>query len=249
MGSPHDIRIGTAGWAIRREHAALFGTEGSHLARYAGRLNAVEINSSFYRPHRPATYARWAAETPEDFRFAVKMPRRITHELRLKETEEALARFLGECTALGAKLGPVLIQLPPALKFEAAMRGFFALLRAQFGGLLALEPRHASWFAPAADELLQAFGIARVATDPVPAKMQGVSAAAQPSGDDGLVYYRLHGSPEIYYSDYPANYLNALAATLKTHRAAGRQVWCIFDNTARGHAAENALALAERVQA
>ncbi len=247
MGRLEDIRIGTAGWAIRREHGALFGTEGSHLARYAGRRNAVEINSSFYRPHRPATYARWAAETPEDFRFAVKMPKRITHALRLREADEALTRFLGECTALGPKLGPVLIQLPPSLKFEAAMRGFFALLRARFGGLLALEPRHASWFTPAADELLKAFAVARVAADPVPAKMQGVSTAAQPGGDDSLVYYRLHGSPEIYYSDYPADYLDALAATLKTHRAAGRQAWCIFDNTARGHAAENALALAARI--
>ena len=76
------IRIGTAGWTVPKAVAHAFPGEGGHLARYAGRLDAVEINSSFYRPHRPATYARWAECVPKDFRFAVKVPRLVTHELR-----------------------------------------------------------------------------------------------------------------------------------------------------------------------
>jgi uncharacterized protein YecE (DUF72 family) len=121
------IRIGTAGWSIPKAHAAAFGTEGTHLQRYAAGLDAVEINSSFYRSHKPDTYARWAASVPHGFRFAVKMPRAITHEQELRDADDLLDRFLGEIRGLGEKLGPVLVQLPPRLRFDAATAGrFFA---------------------------------------------------------------------------------------------------------------------------
>src|SRR4051794_8840359 len=113
-----EIRVGVAGWSIAKEHAGRFDPEGSHLARYAGRLPAVEINSSFYRPHRPSTYARWATETPDDFAFSVKVPREITHKRRLVESDDLLARFLDETAALGTKRGPLLVQLPPSLAFD-----------------------------------------------------------------------------------------------------------------------------------
>src|SRR3954470_6877514 len=84
---PRVLRVGTAGWSIPKEHAGRFPEQGSHLARYSRRLPAVEINSSFYRPHRPTTYARWAAETPEGFEFSVKVPREITHTRRLVDAD------------------------------------------------------------------------------------------------------------------------------------------------------------------
>ena len=84
------VRIGTAGWSIPKEHSAPFPVQGSHLERYGAVFNAVEINSPFYRPHRTATYERWAASVPEDFRFAVKIPKAITHECRLKDAGERL---------------------------------------------------------------------------------------------------------------------------------------------------------------
>jgi uncharacterized protein YecE (DUF72 family) len=222
------LRIGTAGWAIRREYQDSFPGEGSHLARYAARLNAVEINSSFYRPHRPATYAKWARETPAGFSFSVKMPRAITHEARLADAGEALARFLGECGELGGKLGCILIQLPPSLAFRRT--DFFGRLRALYPGPAALEPRHESWFAREADALLKRHRIARVAADPP------VDAFA-PGGFEGFEYWRLHGSPKIYYSDYGNDALQALAARVAP------DAWVIFDNTALGHAAGNALTL------
>src|SRR4051812_46618679 len=101
--------VGTAGWSIPPQNADRFPGEGSHLERYRQRFPAVEINSSFYRPHRPGTYARWAASVPVDFRFAVKMPREITHTRRLANAAEPLARFLSEAQMLGPKLGPVLV--------------------------------------------------------------------------------------------------------------------------------------------
>src|ERR1700742_467290 len=126
------VRIGTAGWAIRRELAAGFPAQGSHLTRYAAEFNAVEINSSFYRPHRPSTYARWARETPDGFAFSVKLPRAITHEKRLKDAGAALDEFLTQCGALGEKLGCILIQLPPSLAFVRT--DFFDRLRERYDG-------------------------------------------------------------------------------------------------------------------
>jgi uncharacterized protein YecE (DUF72 family) len=94
------IRIGTAGWSIPKPHAAAFPVEGTHLQRYARCFPAVEIKSSFYRPHRPATYARWAASVAPDFRFAVEVAREITHVSRLVRITEPLDRFLSEALAL-----------------------------------------------------------------------------------------------------------------------------------------------------
>ncbi len=230
------VYIGTAGWSIRREHSALFGDGESHLQRYATRFNAVEINSSFYRPHKPATYARWAASVPAHFRFAVKMPRTITHEKKLRACGEDLKRFAGEVSALGERLGPVLIQLPPSLSFAAQIaRAFFGDVRTVLPGRLVLEPRHASWFTDEANRMLDDFRIARVAADPALGP-----EAARPGGWDGLAYWRLHGSPRIYYSAYGPAVLETLAHKLSAKSGAA-EAWCIFDNTALGAATTDAL--------
>jgi uncharacterized protein YecE (DUF72 family) len=233
-------RIGCAGWAIPSPYAAQFAGPGTHLQRYARVLPAVEINSSFYRSHQPQTYARWAASVPERFQFAVKMPRTITHMARLSGAgvEAALKQFLDEVTALGAKLGPLLMQLPPSLAFDGVVAGrFFETLRNQFSGGVACEPRHPSWFEPSANALLVRHQVARVAADPAV-----VPAAAQPGGWTGLTYYRLHGSPRMYYSAYSTEFLETLAQKLA---ATTGPVWCIFDNTAAGAATANALHLAK----
>ena len=117
------VYVGCAGWSIPKEHGGRFPEEGTHLERYAACLPAVEINSSFYKPHRPATYARWAASVPDDFRFAVKVPKAATHERRLEDTGEVLDRFLEEATQLEERLGPLLVQIPPSLAFSADARG------------------------------------------------------------------------------------------------------------------------------
>ena len=241
---PGIVRVGCAGWSIPKEHADRFPAEGTHLERYAGRLPAVEINSSFYKPHRPTTYARWTNSVPADFLFSVKVPKVATHERRLVDTGDVLDKFLAEATQLGDKLGPLLVQLPPSLSFSAdAAESFFAVLRDRFDGDVALEPRHASWFTPDAEGLVTRFRVARVAADPAV-----VPAAAEPGGWNGLVYYRLHGSPKIYYSDYPEAYLAGLATTL-TRAASSADVWCIFDNTAAIAATANALDVLGRIVA
>ena len=233
------IYIGCAGWSLSRRNANAFPSEGTQLQRYAARLPAVEINSSFYRPHQPKTYARWAAAVPTSFRFAVKLPRAITHERRLRGSEELLEQFFAQAGALGAKLGCVLVQLPPSLGFDfATAAGFLVALRERFAGSVALEPRHASWFAPAPERLMREQHIARVAAHPAP-----VPAAAAPGGDGALVYWRLHGSPRTYFSNYEDDRLDVVARRVRDSALSATTVWCIFDNTASGAAVANALDL------
>jgi uncharacterized protein YecE (DUF72 family) len=233
------LRLGTAGWGLPRLWRDQFPAEGSYLERYAARFPAVEINSSFHRQHRRAVYGRWAAAVPASFRFAVKLPRAITHDQMLVAADVLLEVFLEEVTGLGSRLGPLLVQLPPSLAFDAGhVEEFLRTLRRLHAGAVACEPRHESWFGPEADALLRAHGVARVAADPA-----RVPAAAEPAGDGRLVYYRLHGSPRMYYSDYEIERLEDLAGRLRSAMAAGAETWCILDNTTLGAATGNALAL------
>jgi len=117
----HRILIGTAGWGVPRSFTGELPSTGTHLERYGCGFRCCEINTSFYRPHRAATWQRWADSVPEDFRFAVKAPRSITHEAKLAGSGEALKGFLDQARILGTKLGPVLFQLPPKLNFEPAV--------------------------------------------------------------------------------------------------------------------------------
>lgn len=239
MSDRSPTRIGTAGWAIATKNAAGFPAEGSQLARYAARLDCVEINSSFYRSHRPQTYEKWAASTPPAFRFSVKLPKQISHIARLEGTEDPLARFVDEAGALGRKWAVLLVQLPPSLAFDARVAGrFFEQVQARFRGAVVCEPRHLSWFTPEAERLMRDGHVARAAVDP--AKWPG---AAEPGGDKRrLRYFRWHGSPRIYWSPYGEDWLAAQAGLLKAGPKAVAH-WCVFDNTASGAALQNALQL------
>jgi uncharacterized protein YecE (DUF72 family) len=238
MDSGSRVFVGCAGWSLPAAVAAAFPTTGSHLQRYAAVLPAVEINSSFYRPHRPATYARWHDSVPDDFRFSVKIPRTISHEQGLRDAEEPLDHFLSEAGMLQHKLGCLLLQLPPSLRFvPAEAETFFHMLRLRTEVAVSCEPRHASWFSPAAAELMRQYRVGFVDADPSPTR------EAPPSAFPGIAYLRLHGSPEIYRSSYDQRFLETLAGRLRALRAAAERVWCVFDNTAAGHAVPNALSL------
>lgn len=231
------FRIGTAGWSIPSLYRDMVPP--GHLERYARRLNAVEINSSFYRPHRRSTYQRWAQSVAGDFRFSVKLPKTITHEAGLADCGVALDRFADEVAGLGDKLAVLLVQLPPKLTLSKRIADrFFRDLRARIDTDVVLEPRHASWFAPGVDGWLAKRRVARVAADPA-----RIAGAGKPGGWNKVAYYRWHGSPRIYYSDYGAAALAALKRRLEDNRRQASSVWCIFDNTASGAALGNALML------
>ncbi len=216
-----------------------FSTDGSGLTRYAAVFNGTEINSSFHRRHRPSTYLRWAASVPDHFRFSVKMPKLITHVKRLMGSDDALHAFLDDAATLGERLACLLIQLPPGFAFVPSdVEPFLKALRKCYAGHVALEPRHESWFSPQTIKLLEEYLIARVAADPA-----RVPQAAEPDGWNGLAYWRLHGSPRIYRSSYADADLTALGVKIRSAERVARTVWCIFDNTASGAAAADALTL------
>lgn len=241
--TPHDnpitLRIGCAGWSLPRDQWPHFPAEGSHLARYATRFDAVEINTSFYRPHRPETYERWAASTPAHFRFAVKLPKTITHERQLVDAMPPFDAFLAQVAGLGDRLGCLLVQLAPRLVFDASVvQRFLVDVRRRHPGRIALEPRHATWFTPEADALLADLRVGRVLADPVLH-----DGAAAPGGWPGLVYVRMHGTPRVYWSAYDDALLARVAQCLRQARDAGAECWCVLDNTAGGAEVGNALTL------
>ena len=236
-----DIRVGTAGWSIPRASASRFEGTGTHLQRYSRSLGCTEINSSFYRPHTAATYAKWRDSTPQDFLFAVKLSRTITHELKLQNAREPLVAFLAQTAGLAVKRGPILVQLPPSLSFDTTLViPFLELFRSLYDGAVVCEPRHATWFSSPVSSLLDSYRVARVAADPPP-----VPAAAVPGGWLGCAYFRLHGSPRKYWSRYDEHYIATLA-TAASSLPDAEHVWCVFDNTASGAALENAWELRER---
>jgi uncharacterized protein YecE (DUF72 family) len=114
--------VGTAGWSVPRQHVERESEGGTHLERYGRVCRATEINSSFYRRHAVAIYRKWAAATPNDFRFAVKVPRAITHDQRLADVEALLEGFLSDIAGLGDKQGPLLVQRPPIARRRARQR-------------------------------------------------------------------------------------------------------------------------------
>jgi uncharacterized protein YecE (DUF72 family) len=227
--------LGTAGWNVPASCRNKVGGEGSHLERYARIMNAVEINTSFYRPHRRTTYHKWFDATPDGFRFAVKAPKSVTHTPGLALAE--FDRFINETAGLGEKLAVFLIQFPPGKSFTASeAHDLFEALQTRSPVALVCEPRHASWFTPEVEDWLAARRISRVAADPA-----RVAGADQPGGWRGLKYFRLHGSPRTYYSSYDEAALRRVHELLTSSQSA--ETWCIFDNTALGAAMENALTL------
>jgi uncharacterized protein YecE (DUF72 family) len=267
------IRIGISGWTYAGWRGDFYPkglVQRRELAYAAERMDSVEINGSFYSLQRPTSYAAWREQTPEDFVFAVKGGRFITHMKKLAGVETALANFFASgVLALGPKLGPVLWQLPPNLGYdEQRLATFFDLLprttaaaaqlarshdaKVPEGRALtvaevdvpirhALEVRHDTFNTPAAVELLRGHDIAFVVAD---------TAGRWPLVEEltsDHVYVRLHGDTELYTSGYTAAALDRWAAKLRTWAAQGQDVYVYFDNDAKGYAPYDAVALIERV--
>lgn len=226
--------IGLAGWSEAvSKHRAHFSGTGSGLTRYAETFDMVEVNASFYRAVRAETFASWAEQTPEGFRFSVKINRAITHAARLSANAK-LEQALEPMMSLGLKLAAVLIQLPPTLIHEPERdAAFLSRLRGMCTAMVAWEPRHPSWERQEAQALLREYGVTPVRTEiPEP-------GAAHPATG---AYVRLHGTPRRYYSAYSSADLTTLAAWL---HASPPPAIAVFDNTASSAGVRNALELIE----
>ncbi len=229
------IYIGTATWNIPKMAQPFFPLEGSHLERYAQGLNAVEINTSFYRDHQPKTYLKWSEMAPYDFSFSVKLNRRFTHECNLEVDVDDLKTNLIGISLLGKKLKVLLMQFPASQIFhQEKMELFYSTIRQVYYGAIAMEARNLSWMSEESLVLMKKFNISKVKADPE--KCPGIIAGE-------IDYYRLHGSPEIYKSNYSHAYLDKLFLEIENIK---KDVWCIFDNTTFGHATLNAVALTDQ---
>lgn len=235
------VWIGTSGYVYRHWRAGVFYPPGmsarDELTWYADRFRTVELNNPFYRPPSRATYARWAEATPRDFVFAVKVSRVISHYRRLREVGEPLARFLHDAEALGPKLGPLLVQLPPQFQLDlAALRAFLAVLSESFRWVL--EVRHPSWQVPAVYETLATRGVALCV--PVGGRVQPdlVTTAA-------FTYVRMHSGAEA--GRFGDEELAVWARRVRALVRSGKEVFVYFNNDREGHAPRDAARLRDRL--
>jgi uncharacterized protein YecE (DUF72 family) len=267
-----DIRIGTSGWLYPPWRGVFYPPKLAHrreLEYLASRLNSVEINGTFYSLQRPASFLNWYAQTPDDFTFAVKGPRFITHMKKLNDVATPLANFFASgVLALREKIGPVLWQLPPNLGFDPArLAAFFAQLPRSTGEAAwlarrhdermtgraylaphedrrlrhALEVRHASFKSAGLPELLREHQIALVVADTAGRwpLLREVTA--------DFVYVRLHGDVELYTSGYTDAALDRWAGEIREWSDAGLDVQVHFDNDVKAHAPRDAIGLAQRL--
>jgi uncharacterized protein YecE (DUF72 family) len=235
------IWVGLSGWSYANWQGAFYPSalpSSEYLAFYAREFVTTEINSSFYHFPRPQTYARWAAQVPDSFVFAVKANRVLTHTRRLQEVEEPWHRFAEAVRALGSLRGPILFQFPPSFQCEAQrLADFLQLVRGNTVELrLVCEFRHASWFTEEIYRLLRRHGVALCLAD----------SARYPRHDiltTDFAYCRLHGRPELFASSYSEADLEREARQLRTYSDAGIEVYVYFNNTKEGHAIDNARTL------
>ncbi len=219
------VLVGTSGWQYRDWRGRFYPerlAQAKWLEHYAGRFATVESNNAFYRLPEPHTFAAWAARTPPDFVMAVKASRFLTHIKRLRDPQEPVHRFVDHARNLGAKLGPVLLQLPPSLRVDlAALRG--ALECFPPGMRVAVEPRHQSWFSEETRALLAELGAALCLADS-PHRTTPLWRTA------GWGYVRFHEGTATPRPCYSERALTAWAARLADLWDPDAEVFVYFNN-------------------
>lgn len=274
------VRVGVSGWRYPRWRGDFYPkglAQRRELAYIAERMDTVELNGSFYSLQRPTSYQRWRAEVPADVVLAVKGSRYITHLLRLRDVEQAVANFFASgVLALGDQLGPVLWQLPERHELDVdQLQRFLGGLPRTTGEALdlarhhdarlddrawleidedrplrhAFEPRARSFASPVVDDLLRDHGVALTVADTAGRWPMFGQVTAD------FVYVRLHGSTALYASGYTPEELDSWAARIEgwatgadTPDGCPRDVYVYFDNDARGFAPHDAVALAARTR-
>lgn len=267
-----EVRVGVSGWTYAPWRGDFYPAglpQRRELEHAASRLTSIEVNGSFYALQKPASYRSWAEQTPEDFVFAVKGSRFITHMLKLSGVETALANFFASgVLALGRRLGPVLWQLPETHRFDRdRLEAFLGLLprttaeaatlaerhddrlsgdRALTTAEVDLPIRHALEFRSPTFETAEALAV--LAEHEV-ACVYADTAGRWPRVDadtSDFRYVRLHGDQELYTSGYTDAALDEWATRIRGW-AQSRDVYCYFDNDAKGFAPHDAEGLIARL--
>jgi len=231
-------RVGCSGWRYKHWRGDFYPSNiamANWFDYYAAHFDSVEINNTFYRLPEASTFARWAEQAPRDFLFAVKASRFLTHMKKLKDPQQPLQRLFERMAPLGAHLGPVLYQLPPAWRLDLARLESFldALPR---GVRHVMEFREPSWYGEGAAALLEKYGVARCLHD-----MKGSATGMERVGP--FAYVRFHGTGDTYAGAYPIERLEVWADWLHGQRRAGIEVYAYFNNDVGGHAPRDAMTL------
>lgn len=237
--------IGTSGWNYAHWRERFYPQKlasAKYLEFYAREFNTAEVNYSFYRLPKPETYQKWSDTVNEQFSFAVKASRYITHARRLTNCEEPWQRFVENALHLGPHLGPILLQFPESfVRDDARLKAFFNVVRDHSRDLrIVCEFRHLSWFDDQVFELLRKYKIALCEADSPRYPRENVVTA-------DFVYYRYHGRKQLFASKYTKKELDEEAAILKRFLAKDIDVFVYFNNDANAYAVENARVLRDLI--
>lgn len=233
------LHIGTSGWSYKHWKGRFYAAgvkPTEYLHYYSAQFDCAEINTSFYGLPTIETVEKWTASVPDDFLFCSKMSRYLTHIKRLREPEEPLERFFAAFAPMGDKLGPVLLQLPPNMKYDAERaEHFFGLLSGQYSAhKFVLEVRHISWLE---DTALDAMARHRVG---LVVSQSGAGFPYSEMVTARTVYLRFHGPAALYASPYSEEMLGEYAGKIKRWLDEGHDVWTFFNNDIHGYAVEDA---------
>ena len=231
-------RVGTSGWSYQHWRGVFYPQDlrrGQELEHYTTVFDTVELNSSFYHIPQPQTAAGWYERTPQDFLFAVKGSRFISHRRKLADCQEPLQRLMEALQPMQEKVGLILWQLPPGLHCDVSRLDDFLQLRPA-EQRWTWEFRHESWFCDEVYALLQEHNCALVWADTPKYPLETVVTT-------DFLYARLHGHEQLYASNYSDEQLRWWANQLMEAAGEDRDIFVYFDNDAEGYAPHNALAL------
>jgi uncharacterized protein YecE (DUF72 family) len=233
------IHIGTSGWSYKHWKNIFYPSNlkaTEWLTFYAETFNITELNTSFYHLPKPETTKGWAEKVPTGFMFCTKMSRYLTHMKKLNDPEESFENFFDVFAPLKTKLGPVLIQLPPSLRFNfEKAEHLYKLCKNQYRYYrFAMEVRHQSWAEKESLELMKQYNIAFVIAQ------SGINFPYAETITAQHIYVRFHGPQQLYASSYSDEQLKRFAALFKQWKKDGYSIWAFFNNDIFGYAIENA---------
>ena len=230
--------IGTSGWHYEHWRDKFYPeklAKAKWLEFYAGHFDTVELNNSFYRLPSEDAFANWRDSSPANFTFAVKVSRFITHIKRLKDTGEAVEKFISRAAILGDKLGPLLYQLPPNMhRNDEVLESFLSTLPR--GMKHVFEFRHQSWLEEGVLQILHKYKVGFCVFD-----MPSISCPLIATAD--FAYIRFHGSASLYSSCYSDEELASWAKRLANLARNLKAIYIYFNNDIEGFAVRNAMTL------
>ena len=241
------IHIGTSGWSYKHWKTIFYPPKlpaTRWLEFYVQHFKTTELNTSFYRLPLHQTVINWTKRVPKDFLFCVKMSRYLTHLKKLKEPEETLEKFFDVFEPMKAMMGPVLIQLPPSLKFNFDTADeLYSLLRKKYRKFeFVMEVRHTTWLEEVSLTLMSKYDIGLVISQSGDQFPYSEMITAK------TIYLRFHGPGELYASSYSDEMLLDFAAKFKIWVKEGHEVWAFFNNDIHGHAIKDAKRLMELIK-